>query len=137
LKNILMNNFDVFSKHSMDLGKVENIKHQIKTLSSTPIFQPLRKVPIKMEERIDKLIDELKDNEIIRDSSSPWSSPIVAIEKPNGQVRMCIDYRKLNTVIEKPIFPIPDASQLFDALSESKYFSTLDLSQGYYQKRYS
>ena len=46
---------------------------------------------------------------------------------------MCIDYRRLNNVSERPIFPIPDAKQLFDCLGGSKYFSTIDLSQGYHQ----
>ena len=46
---------------------------------------------------------------------------------------MCIDYRKLKSVTERPIFPIPDAGQLFDTLGESKFFSTIDFSQGFYQ----
>ena len=46
---------------------------------------------------------------------------------------MYIDYRRQNSVIERPIFPIPDAGELFDTLGDAHYFSTIDLSQGYYQ----
>jgi len=45
---------------------------------------------------------------------------------------MCIDYRRLNSVTERPIFPIPDTGQLFDILGDAHYFSTIYLSQGYY-----
>ena len=70
---------------------------------------------------------------IIRPSRSPWNAPIVVVAKKNGDIRMCVDYRRLNAVTKRPIFPIPDAQQLFDTLEGSCYFSTLDLSQGYHQ----
>ena len=130
----LLNDYNgIFSKSKMDIGKTDVVKHQIVTLTKNPIAQPLRKVPLAMESKIETLIENLKSNNIIRESSSPWSSPIVAVQKPDGQIRMCIDYRKLNSVTERPIFPIPDEGQLFDTLGESKFFSTVDFSQGYYQ----
>jgi len=123
----------VFSKNKMDIGKTDIVKHQIITTNDVPVSQPLRKVPLSLEPKIETLIENLKSNEIIRDSTSPWSSPIVAVQKPDGQVRMCVDYRKLNSLTERPIFPIPDANLLFDTLGESNYFSAIDFSQGYYQ----
>ena len=46
---------------------------------------------------------------------------------------MCVDYRALNAKTSRSIFPIPTAEELFDTLGNAKYFSTLDLSSGYYQ----
>jgi hypothetical protein len=82
---------------------------------------------------VDRLVQELLEKDIVQPSESPWSAPLVIVAKKNGDVRMCVDYRRLNAVTKRPIFPIPATQQLLDSLEGSTYFSTLDLSQGYYQ----
>ena len=57
----------------------------------------------------------------------------MAVAKKDGSIRLCVDYRQLNSVTIKSVYPIPEPQSLFDCLSDSKYFSTLDLSSGYYQ----
>ena len=47
-------------------------------------------------------------------------------------MRLCVDYRQLNAVTLRQIYPIPEAAQLFDSLEGAKVFSILDLSHGYY-----
>ena len=67
-------------------------------------------------------------------SDSPWNAPIVVVKKTNSNdLRICINYKKLNNVTIKPTYYIPDANQIFDSLHGAKYFSTLDLSSAYYQ----
>ena len=110
IAQVLRDYSDIFSKYKMDLGKTDVVEHQINTSTKNPISQPLRKLPLAMEPKIEALIENLKASNIIRESSSPWSSPIVAVRKSDGQVRMCVDYRKLNIVTERSIFPIPDAA---------------------------
>ena len=73
------------------------------------------------------------ENNIIRHSSSAFSAPIVIVPKKNGDIRMCIDYRKLNQATKRPIFHIPSAHKIFNKLGGNSYFTTLDLSKGYYQ----
>ena len=70
---------------------------------------------------------------MIRESESPFSSPIVVVRKKNGQVRLCIDYRKLNLQTVKDAYALPRMDDTFTALSGSKWFSVLDLKSGYYQ----
>ena len=55
--------------------------------------------------------------------------------KKNGQVRMCINYRALKKVTVTDIYPLPWTHDLFDRLSKARFFSSLDLAQGYYQIR--
>ncbi|MEL7307077.1 MAG: reverse transcriptase domain-containing protein [Pseudomonadota bacterium] len=86
-----------------------------------------------MESKIDALIEDLETKKIITKISSPWNFPIVVVPKKNGDIRMCIDYRKLNAITERPVYYIPDSKQLFDNIDGSKYFSSLDLSMGYHQ----
>lgn len=124
---------NVFSKTKQDLGFSDVVKHKIDTGDSYPINMGFRRVPIAMEKEVERLVLEMKEGGIIRDSCSPWNSPIVLVRKKNNEIRFCIDYRRLNYLTKRPIFPIPDCQQLFDTLHGSEVFSALDLSQGYYQ----
>ena len=73
------------------------------------------------------------DAGIIQASSSPWSSPIILIPKPDGSKRFCIDYRKLNSITEPEHWPIPRIDDIFDGLSGSKWYFVIDLKSGYWQ----
>ena len=58
---------------------------------------------------------------------------LVIVPKKNGDIRLCVDFRMLNSVTEKLTYPIPETQQLLDALEGSKYFTSIDLSSAYYQ----
>ena len=123
---------DIFSVCKNDIGLTTMVEHEIDTGSAKPIACQNRRIPFGLEEKVDNLIQELSDKNIIRPSESPWNAPLVIIPKKNGDLRLTVDFRKLNSITKRPIFPIPDANQLFDTLKGSVLFSTLDLSSGYY-----
>lgn len=133
MKEILIEYADVFSKTKMDIGLTNVCEHEIDTGNTPPIAVPPRRVPLALEEKVHKLIEDLLEQGIIQPSQSPWCSPVVIVTKKNGDVRMCIDYRSLNAITLRPIYPIPNPNIVFDTLSGASVFSTLDLSQGYYQ----
>ena len=58
---------------------------------------------------------------MVRESSSPWASPVVLVRKNNGEVRFCVDYRRLNAVTRKDIFPLP---RIDDLVRGKRIFST-------------
>ncbi|KAF9760727.1 Transposon Ty3-I Gag-Pol polyprotein [Nosema granulosis] len=70
---------------------------------------------------------------IIKQSKSPWCSRIVPVSKPDGSLRMCIDYRPLNQVTVKDKYPLPRIDEILDGLSKAEVFTTLDATSGYYQ----
>lgn len=133
LLEVLKEYEDVFSKDKMDIGCTHLIEHKIDTGDSLPLASPPRRIPIALEEKVDKLVEDLLANDIIRPSDSPWNAPIVIVAKKNGDIRMCVDYRRLNAITKRSVYPIPATQQLLDCLSGSHFFSTLDLSQGYHQ----
>ena len=70
-------------------------------------------------------------------SESPLSAPICLVKKKNGTCRFCIDFRKFNAVTLRDAYPLPRIDDTLDSLSDSMWFSTLDLASGYWQIRMS
>ena len=84
-------------------------------------------------EEAHKAIGDMLERGVISPSNSPWSSPIVLFRKIDGTIRFCVDYRKLNAVTRKDAYPLPRVDETLDTLAGSQWFSTLDLTSGYWQ----
>lgn len=121
---------DVFDD---SLGHTTVHSHKIDTGNSAPIKQRPRRLPYSHRDEAQKQITEMLEQGVIRPSTSAWSSPIVLVAKKSGELRFCVDYRKLNAVTVGLAHPLPRTDDIFDSLGGSKYFSTIDLRQGYWQ----
>ncbi|UYV67821.1 hypothetical protein LAZ67_5002141, partial [Cordylochernes scorpioides] len=130
LKQILAKYTDLFSSR---LGRTSLAKHQIHTEDAKPIKHKPYRVNAKERTIIKDQIDEMLEEGIIRQSSSPWSFPVILVKKRDGKYRFCVDYRKLNEVTVKDVYPIPRIDDVMDTLQGSKYFSAIDLKSGYWQ----
>jgi hypothetical protein len=97
---------------------------------------PIAKRPYRMSvdelAELKKQIDELLEKGFIRPSASPWGSPVLFVKKKDGSMRMCIDYRNLNSVTIKNKYPLPRIDDLLDQLRNANYFSKIDLRSGYH-----
>jgi hypothetical protein len=82
-----------------------------------------------------KQIDELLEKGYIRPSTSPWTAPVLFVEKKHGMKRMCIDYKALNEVTIKNKYPLPRIEDLFDQLRGASVFSKIDLRSAYHHLR--
>lgn len=124
---------DCFATSLKEIGCSKNTKMKIKLNSEKAIiYRPYRTAYVERE-RAKEMINEMKDTWIIRDSDSPYSSPILLVNKPNGEKRLCIDDRKLNEITEKHRHPLPLIDAQIDQLKGFKCYPTLDLFSGYYQ----
>lgn len=123
----------IFSKFPLDFGRVEGIEHTIPTGNNPPIREKYRPIPPSMYQPVKKMIQEMKDLNVIQDSHSPWAAPLVLVKKKDGTIRLCVDYRKLNSITHKDAYPLPRIEESLTAMKSAAYFSTLDLTSGYWQ----
>nr|GEY52629.1 reverse transcriptase domain-containing protein [Tanacetum cinerariifolium] len=91
-------------------------------------------VPSEMKELSEQL-QELSNKGFIRPSSSPWEAPVLFVKKKNGSFRICIDYRELNKLTVKNLYPLPRIDDLFDQLQGSSIYSKIDLRSSCHQLR--
>ena len=133
LKELLLQNGDLFALGPSKLGVINVVQHTINIGNSTPIRQQARRIPFTLHSKVDNMTEEMLEQGIIQPSQSPWVSPNVLVAKKDGTTNFCVDYRRLNTVTKLDVFPLPRVDDSVDLLSKSKYFSTLDLVSGYWQ----
>ena len=133
VKTLLMKHKDVFAKNKTDLGRTDIVKHKINTGTAAPVKQNPRRLPLSKRELVREEISKMLEQGIVQPSQSPWSSPVVLVQKKDGSTRFCVDYRKLNNLTLKDSYPLPRIDESLDALQGSKWFSTLDLQSGYFQ----
>jgi len=81
---------------------------------------------------VDLEINWLLGKGYIVPSESEWASPIVTVKKPNGSVRLCVDFKRINSYTTPVPFYIPRVEEVLEAVGKAMYISKLDLSKGYY-----
>ena len=133
LAKLLIDYKETFSRDEFDLGCTHLATHEIDTGDTKPIKLPPRRVPLALQGKDKEALDKMLKSGAIRNSTSPWAAPIVLVRKKSGDVRVCIDYRRVNAVTRRDAFALPKISDCLDTVSASKYFSTLDLTSGYNQ----
>lgn len=109
------------------------IQHTIRTGNHYPIYHHPRRTSNTIKEIIRSETEKMLKEGIIRPSSSPWSSPVVIVKKKDGTPRFCVDYRKINSITEKDVYPLPRIDEIIEQLSQSGWYTKFDLKNGYFQ----
>lgn len=120
------------------LSKTTGFEHRIPTINDIPINVRQYRHPPHLREEIQRQVDNLLENDIVEESDSPYNSPVwIVPKKPdsegNKRWRLVIDFRALNEKTIASAYPLPNITEILDQLGQSKYFSTLDLAQGFHQ----
>lgn len=125
-----------WTKPVVKLGveKVSNstIEIDIKLSKEVPFYCTPRRLPYVHKTELKEILTDLLNRNIIRESSSPYASPIVLVKKKNGESRLCIDYRELNKLTFRHNYPLPLIEDLIDQLRNKNYFTVLDLRSGFH-----
>ncbi|XP_061395568.1 uncharacterized protein LOC133331186 [Musca vetustissima] len=133
LKTIISSNRKCFAFNIAELGRCTIAKMTIQLKTDEPICLKPYRIPFAKRAIVSDIVNELLKYEIIRYSNSPYASPVVLVEKKNGESRLCVDYRLLNSKTVKTPFPMPVLEEQFAQLAGNQIFTTLDMKMGYHQ----
>ncbi|XP_076062417.1 uncharacterized protein LOC143037752 [Oratosquilla oratoria] len=114
-------------------GQAQVEPHRIELISELPVKTKPYSIPLRLVDDVKVEIDAMVEAGIIERSSSPYCSPVVVVGKKTGGVRLCGDYRKVNSITRPIAEPMSDQRMIFSRLSNSTFFSKLDLSRGFFQ----
>jgi hypothetical protein len=129
---------EVFKGHISGLPPMRDTQEIIVTKpDAVPVSRPPYKMsPLELNE-LRKQLDDLLAKGLIEPCASEWSNPVLFVRKPNGDLRMCCDYRMLNKVTLKQKIQLPRIDECLERLHNAKHFSSLDLTNGFHQQRLS
>lgn len=135
----MVNYQDVFFIQEDHLTVTNAAVHEIETTTNVSIIKRQYRFPEKTKIQINKEIKEIEQRGIIRPSKSSWNAPVLCIPKKdldaegNKKYRIVVDFRALNLITKPFVYPIPLVDEILDSLSDSEFFTTIDLKSGFYQ----
>lgn len=138
IRNLCYQYRDIFHCDGIPLSFTNQIKHEIKLTDESPIYTKSYRYPEIHKTEVKTQVNKMLNDGIIQHSNSPWSSPIWIVPKKldaskKRKWRIVIDFRKLNLKTVDDKFPLPNITDILDKLGRAKYFSTLDLANGFHQ----
>jgi hypothetical protein len=114
------------------LGQVHTTAHRIQlTPGAKPAYSQPYRAGTKARKADSAEIHRMLRAGVIEPDTSEWASPVVLVPKPDGSMRFCIDYRRLNTVTVRDSYPLPRMDECIDSLGDARVFSALDCNSGY------
>lgn len=120
---------DVFDKAEADKLPIHRpYDHKIVLEEPLPNhWSPLYRQNAEELQATKEYVQEHLQKGFIETSRSPFASPILCVKKPNGGLRICVDYRKLNSLTRKDAYPIPRIDDLLSRPAKAKIFTKLDI----------
>uniref|UniRef100_A0A8C5QSI0 Gypsy retrotransposon integrase-like protein 1 n=3 Tax=Leptobrachium leishanense TaxID=445787 RepID=A0A8C5QSI0_9ANUR len=130
VNEFLRRNREVFSAIP---GRTKIMTHDIITEPGKKACLKPYRVPEARRQAIEREVEKMLKLGVIEESHSEWNSPIVLVPKPDGSIRFCNDFRKLNSISKFDTYPMPRVDELIERLGKARYLTTIDLTKGYWQ----
>ena len=135
LTRFIAQNQDMFARSLTDLPGTDIWQHHIDTGDALPVRQ--REYPHTPKDKLEleRQTGEMRTEGILENSESMWSSPVLLVKKASGELRLVVDYRKLNMVTRPMHFPLPLLTDVLDnlALQKVRFLTSLDMRSGFWQ----
>ena len=123
--NLLAEYHDIFMLEDGEMGCTAAEEHKIKVTDSRPSKERPQNIPPGLFDEVEEHLDHMLDVGAIKPSKSAWCNTIVLVWKKDGGLRFCINFQKLNAQTQMDTFPLPQIHDTIDALSGSKYYTTI------------
>lgn len=109
------------------------VQHHIDTGDTAPIMMKRRRHAQTEDTVVDHNVHKMLASGVIEEGNGAWGFPVVLVRKKDGEIRFCVDYRALNKVTKKDVYPLPRIDETLETLGGATLFTTLDLKTGYWQ----
>ena len=126
---------EVFPSKNRKLGDCAGVEHEIDTGDAKPVKRAPYRTSYAERTIIQHQVDEMVKDGIVQPSVSPWSFPVVLVKKkdPTEKPRFCVDFRALNKLNSRPMWPLPRVEDAVSAFGKSTVFTSLDFNSGFWQ----
>lgn len=111
-------------------GQTSVVEHAINTGEAEPIRVHPYRIPYAYRKAVAEELAEMVESRIIEPLVCEWAAPIVVVKKKDGNLRLCVDYRKLNAITPMDAYPMLRMHELLDRMGKARYISMLDLARG-------
>ena len=118
---------------SPEPGRTDVLRLNIDTGDQAPVCSHPYRIPPRWKDEVRVQTDQLLSLGIIRPSVSPWSSSVVTVKKKDGGVRICIDFRVVNSITKPDPYLMPLIEEILDMLASARFISKVDLNKGFHQ----
>ena len=132
IKDVLERDEEAFSRHKADIGCSNFVEHEIELEENAVEHREgARRMTPHKSDACRKEIETLLEYDMIEPSKSPWACAVVMAKKKGDQLRLCCDFRYLNSVTVKDAYPKPRIDGSLSKLGDAKFFTTLDLGSAF------
>ena len=116
-----------------EVGCLPDAQMKINLSDERPVQRRYNSIPRPLYPEIKTYIEDLLNRKWIQKSNSPYSSPVVAVRKRDGELRLCCDFRELNNRTIPDRHPLPRIQSILDNLGGNEWYSILDQRRAYHQ----
>ena len=133
--SLLREYHDIFSLEKHEIGQTRAVEHTIvlKDLDTQPFKERFHQITPPQVDEVREHLKLMLDARAIHPSNNPWCNAVVLVCKKDGSLQFCINFRRLNALTCKDSHPLPRISEMLDSLAGSAFYSTFDLTLGFWQ----
>ena len=130
---VLQEEAGAFARDSGDVGCIPSLQMEIRLKDDIPVQKAYASIPKPLYREVKEYIQDLLVKGWIVKSRSPYAAPVICVRKKDGSLRLCVDYRLLNSKTVPDRHPLPRIQDLTDSLGGYNWFSILDQGKAYHQ----
>ena len=124
---------DVFMLESNELGCTSDIEHEVHIENYEPFKERFRHIPSPLLEEVRAFLRDMLEAGVIHPSQSPWCNTVVLVQKKDGTLLFCVDFRCLNAHTKKDSYPLSWIQDALESMVGSAHFSSMDFKSGFWQ----
>jgi len=133
VRKMLLEEAESFSKTDDDVGRADELQVDISLTDSVPVQRKYTGIPRLLYAEVKQYVDDLLNRGWFQKSRSAYSFPVVCVRKNDGTLRLCLDYRQLNSKTVRDSHPLPRVQDALESLGGNQWFSFLDQGEAYHQ----